>query len=193
LPIQRQISDTAELHPRPNPSRPFTTPRLTYHLPPQVADTATQGHPPTAPCPAKALRSPQSTPNSRIVARYSKSGPRRSSREVSYPALGRGRGYPHAMADQWQCCISGEELPSIERSLPSVKSRLVPPRPREAPEQHAEAQGMSNRLHAGGGPVPISLVFRARVDVGCSDSGDGDCRRGGGSIYTRQARWKMPS
>jgi hypothetical protein len=64
---------------------------------------------------------PQSTPNSRIVARYSKRGLRRSSREVTYPALGRGRGYPHAMADQRQRCISGEELPSTEWSPPSAK------------------------------------------------------------------------
>jgi hypothetical protein len=40
LSIQRRISEPAELHPRPNPSRSFTTPQLTYHLPPQLHGTA---------------------------------------------------------------------------------------------------------------------------------------------------------
>jgi hypothetical protein len=32
-----------------HPGRPFTTPWLTYHLPPQATGTAAQGHPPAAP------------------------------------------------------------------------------------------------------------------------------------------------
>jgi hypothetical protein len=38
------ISDPTELHPRPNPSRPFTTPWLTYHLPPQAARRPARRH-----------------------------------------------------------------------------------------------------------------------------------------------------
>jgi hypothetical protein len=53
-------------------------------------------------------------------------------------------------------------------------------RPREAPEQHAEAQEMSNRLHAGGDLVPISLVFRLELMLGA------DGKPGGPAEQPRQ-------